>query len=292
MSSQDHDDGGFSFPLPAEVDDWLTAEATRRDESRDDVCRQLLTAAHTVATDDTLEVADPDELTAVRSQLEAQREEFTGLLEDVRSRVVQVKRETDGKALTDHDHPAYATADDLGAIRDDLAALEESVDRGFDNYEAVLESLLETTDELDDRSTLLARAVIELREQRDALADQRRQRAATERLQRAANQLGIRTATCADCGSSVDLALLTAPACPHCASRVSDIAKRSSIFGSHRLETGDPPALEGRVESPTGSASNELFEAIEADTESGNTTRSDGDGDDVAEKSESGEADR
>jgi|AntDeeMetageno50_2_1112565.scaffolds.fasta_scaffold04493_2 predicted Zn-ribbon and HTH transcriptional regulator len=283
MSSQDHDEGDFSFPLPADVDDWLTTEAARRDESRDEVCRRLLTAAHTAATDDDLAVTDPDELSAVRRRLETQREEFTDLLEDVRSRVIQVKRETDGKAPIDHDHPTAATADDLAAVRDDLAALEETVDRGFDNYETILEGLLEDTDELEDRSTLLARAVIELREQRDAIADERRQRAATERLQRVANQLGVRTATCADCGSSVDLALLTAPACPHCKSRFSDVVKRSSIFGSHRLETDEPPALEGHIEDPAGSTTDAVFEAIESEAESEMRNRDNGDGTDMTE---------
>ncbi|WP_226041973.1 hypothetical protein [Natrinema sp. DC36] len=291
MSSQDHDEGGFSFPLPPDVDDWLTTEAARRDESRDEVCRRLLTAAHTAATDDNLEVADPDELSAVRSRLETQREEFTDLLEDVRSRVIQVKREADGKAPIDHDHPTAATADDLAAIREDLAALEETVDRGFDNYEAILEGLFEDADELEDRSTLLARAVIELREQRDAIADERRQRAATERLQRTANQLGVRTATCADCGSSVDLALLTAPACPHCKCLFSDVVKRSSIFGSHRLETDEPPALEGRSEGLVDSTTDAVFEALESEAESEMRNRDDGDGTDMTE-TDSGATDR
>jgi len=124
--------------------------------------------------------------------------------------------------------------------------------------------------------------VIELREQRDAIADERRQRAATERLQRVANQLGVRTATCADCGSSVDLAADRPPR-PHCKSRFSDVVKRSSIFGSHRLETDEPPALEGHIEDPAGSTTDAVFEAIESEAESEMRNRDNGDGTDMTE---------
>lgn len=292
MSSQDHDEGGVSFGLPPAVDDWLAAEATRRDESRDDACRRLVTAAHAVATDDDLEVADRDDLEAVRGKLEAQREEFTGLLEDVRARVVQVKRETDGKAAADHDHSRYASADDLAAVRDGLAALEDAVDRGFGNYETVLEDLLDETGELADRSTLLAKAVVDLRDRRDALADRQRRRAAADELRLAANRLGIRTATCADCDSSVDLALLSAPECPHCASRFTDVAEKSSLFGSHRLLTGEPPAIEGRVEPPVDSTTDAVFEAVEADAEPVPPDRDDGAEDDATRSTGSAGDDR
>ncbi|WP_408958546.1 hypothetical protein [Natrinema sp. 74] len=261
MSSQD-DDGGVSFYLPPEVDDWLAEEATRRDESRDDVCRRLVSAAHAVATDD-FEPADRTELAELRGQLEAQREEFTDLIEDVRDRVVQVKRETDAKAPAEHDHHDLASAAAFETLDEDRAALADRVDRGFDNFETVLEELLDETDALAERSTVLAQTVLELREQRDALAERRRRRVAAERLQLAANRLGIRTATCEDCGSSVDIALLTAPECPRCASQFADVAERSSIFGSHRLVTGDPPAIEG-ADDAGDPPTDEVFEALEA----------------------------
>lgn len=271
MSSQDHDDGAVSFALPADVEDWLAEEATRRGETRDDICRRLVTAAQTVATDGDLELADRDELVELRTQLEAQREEFDDLLDDIRSRVVQVKRETDEKVSAEHDHPEYPTEDDLESIREELAALEDTVESGFENFETVLEELFEETGELAEQSTLLARAVVDLRDQRAELAEQRRSRAAADDLKLAANRLGIRTAACADCGSSVDIALLTAPECPHCASGVIDVEKKPSLFGSNRLLTGDPPALEGQVDPSNGSPSDGIFDAVEADAEPGDT---------------------
>lgn len=255
MSSQNHDERGVSFAIPSEADDWLADEAARRDENPGEICRRLVTAAAAVATDDDLELADRDELAAVRGQLATHREEFAANLDDVRERIVQVKREADGKAPADHDHADHPTDGDLAAVRADLETLEETVDRGFENFETVLEDLLGDVDELAERSTLLAAAVVDLRDRDD---DRRRRRAAADDLKLAANRLGVRTAACEDCGSSVDIALLTAPECPHCASAVTDVAERSSIFGSHRLLTGDPPALEATSTDSDGPDSDVL----------------------------------
>ncbi|WP_226479569.1 hypothetical protein [Natrinema amylolyticum] len=273
MSSQDRDDGGVSFALSAEVDDWVAEEAARRGETRDDLCR-LVTAAQRVATDDDLELTDRDDLIALRGQLEAQREEFTALLEDVRDRIVEVKRDANEKAPAEHDHPDHPTDDDLAALRGELAALERTLDDGFDNFETVLEDLIAETDALADRSALLARAVVDLREHRDERATRKRNRAATDDLKLASNRLGIRTAACADCSASVDIALLTAPECLYCASGFTDVEERSSIFGTHRLVTGEPPALEGRVESADESPPDAIFGAVEAETEAADDTDS------------------
>ncbi|ADB60990.1 hypothetical protein Htur_2107 [Haloterrigena turkmenica DSM 5511] len=265
MSSED--DGGISFAPPGEVDDWLAREASRRGESRDDVCRRLVTAAHAVATDDEIEPSDLDDLTAVRARIDAQREEFRELLEDVRSRVVQVKRETDAKAPAGHDHPDRVGEDEFAAVREDLAALEATVDDGFENFETVLESLVGETAVLDDRTTALANAVVDLRDRRDGATERERRRAAADRLKLAANRLGIRTAVCDACDAAVDLALLAEPACPHCSTAVTDVAEKTSFFGSPTLVTGEPPALEGRVDDALSSPSPEepIFDALEAD---------------------------
>ncbi|WP_076145007.1 hypothetical protein [Natrinema saccharevitans] len=268
MSSRNHDDRAVSFAVPDEADEWLADEAARRGESRDEICRRLVTAAAAVATDDDLELADRDELAAVRGQLATHREEFEAHLDDVRERVIQVKREADAKAPADHDHAGYPTDGDLAAVRADLETLGETVDRGFENFETVLEDLLGDVDDLAERSTLLAAAVVDLRERDDDRADRRRRRAVTDDLKLAANRLGVRAATCEDCGSSVDIALLTAPECPHCGNAVTDVAERASIFGSHRLLTGDPPALEGSSAESGGPDSDALRGIADEDAKS------------------------
>ncbi|RKD97673.1 hypothetical protein [Halopiger aswanensis] len=273
MESED-DEGDVSFALPADVDDWVTDAAADRDESPADVCRRVVAAAHAVATEgEGAEPADREDLEELRGELEAQREEFRDLLEDVRSRVIQVKRETDAKAPAEHDHDEYEA--DLSSLRADLEDLEATVDAGFENFEEVLEYLLERTDRLEERSTVLAKAAVDLRDHWDAFAERERRRAAADRLKTAANRLGIRTATCEDCGSSVDVALLTAPECPHCASPIADVAAKQSFFGSPTLETGEPPALEGRAERATESTAEDVFAQIESNAETAAETERD-----------------
>lgn len=272
MANEDNT-GGVSFALPADVDDWVAETADQRGDSRDDICRRMVLAAHAVAADDRdvadRDVADLEDIDELAGQLEAQREEFVELLEDVRARVVQVKRETDAKAPADHDHPDYEA--DLSTLRNDLDELEGSVNDGFENFEDVLEYLLEESDDLEERATVLATAVVDLRDRWDEFAARERRRAEAERLQLAANRLGVRTASCEECGSSVDVALLTAPECPHCASPFADVVERDSLFGfgagSHTLETGDLPALEGRAERATRSAAATVFDEVEAEVE-------------------------
>lgn len=177
---------------------------------------------------------------------------FVDLLEDVRERVVQVKRETDAKAPAEHDHPGIEAsltefreaAAEVEALAGDLETLEARVASGFDNYEEVLEYLTESIDSVSARQTTLARALVETRDELRKLAARDSARSAAEALKRTANQHGIRTADCGDCESPVDVGLLTRSQCPHCSATFVDVVPSRGFFGTDTLETGDRPALE------------------------------------------------
>ncbi|WP_174811767.1 SIR2 family NAD-dependent protein deacylase [Salinadaptatus halalkaliphilus] len=276
MAGDDQYRGSVSISLPPDVDDWLADIAAEQGQTRDELCRRLVTAAHSVSTADEIPgnadtSAEIDrqleevtqQLEDVENDLEDHRAEFTDLIEDVRSRVIQVKREADAKAPADHDHPSYAAADDLEVIRADVDDLEDRLEGGFENFETILEDLLDRVDQFDDRSTTLARAVLELRRQYDEIVERERRHTALADLQRAANRAGIRSATCEDCGASVDIALLTEPACPDCGSSIVDVVENTSFFGSDTLVTGDPPALEGSDDP--ASETDDVFEAVESE---------------------------
>ncbi|MFP9192905.1 hypothetical protein [Natronosalvus vescus] len=278
MASEDHEDGAVSVALPADLEDWLEAEAAQRGVSRNQFCQQLLSAMRTADDDTEFEPADVAALESLRTDLESQRREFIDHVEDVRDRVIQVKGEADGKAPVDHDHDDYAGEEAVETLEARLTALEdqadqleqlgETVDSGFENFETVLEHVLETTDELDRRSTTLAKAVLDLREQRDSLASRERRRSEVDELRLAANRLGVRTATCESCAAAVDIALLTEPRCPHCGSAVADVSAKTSFFGSNRLETGEPPALAPGAEAAVETSDDgSLFETVEEDAD-------------------------
>ena len=247
MVGEDQDGGGVSLALPADVDDWIARTVAERGETREETCQRLLTAAHAVATDDGSVTTDPDAFEQLERQLEDSREEFLRLIEDVRSRVIQVKRETDAKAPADHDHASYASDEDLESVTAELERLERRLESGFDNFEGILEHLLDRTDDVDERASILGSVLLEMRDRQATVLEREQARATVEQLKLDASRQGVRSATCEECGTSVDVALLTAPECPTCASSIADVESKSSFFGSHTLVTGTPPALEGAV---------------------------------------------
>jgi chromosome segregation ATPase len=285
MASEEHVD--VSVRLPPDLEEWLTEQATERNRSREDVVRELVAAYRSVTggedatdlltADDAEELVEEDALeayverAAFEDALDDRRDEFEALLDDVRKRVVQVKREADSKAAADHDHDALenrvdALAADVTSASEAVEAVEEELAAGFENFEDVLEYLTETTDELEGKTGKLARVLVDVRSEVKRLRVQESRRAEAEALQLAANREGVRTAKCGECESPVDISLLSAPECPHCASTFSDVEKRSGLFSSNRLVTGDPPALpEGQDADLSEELAEELVEEAESE---------------------------
>lgn len=263
MASEEHVD--LSVQLPPELGEWLREQASEQDVPPEVLLEQLLSAYRTVSAANDEEAVDPSGLLGDRGEeiderLAEQREEYMDLLEDVRERVIQVKHETDGKAPADHTHEELrgridelaATVERLDGVGADVAELQSTVeeisnelDAGFDNYETILRYLSDTTDDLDGKLTTLARLTVDLREEVVRLASAEARRASVDTLKLAANREGIERAKCEECSATVRIALLTEPACPHCASSFTDVRANDSFgpFGSNRLVTGEAPAL-------------------------------------------------
>ncbi|WP_254863410.1 hypothetical protein [Halovivax gelatinilyticus] len=271
MASEPRDDATVSISLPPEVAEWVDERADHHGESTAEVCRRLVVATHTVATDETdLNLVTERNLESVAADIDEQRREFVSHVEDVRERVVQVKRDVDTKAPSGHEHDEYATKDALQSVAQELSTLEselESVasraDEGFENFESVLEHAVDELDSLGARSATLARAILELREWRTDVAAAEQRRAATDAIKLTANHRGVRDADCEECSASVDVSLLTRPACPHCGATIVDVERRSSILRPHRLVVGDRPALPDSSESTRPDET--LLEAAEND---------------------------
>ena len=271
MASDDAGDTPVSTTVEEPLQAWLDDEADQLGVSRAELLRRLLAAHRTVAEENgTLEallddVASPqgpdsDEIaeqfsTLERSQADLEAD-FHQKIDDVRERVVQIKRETDRKASTDHDHAdlreqAERTAGNLAQLRAEIQSLQaataevrEEVDTGFENYEDVLEYLTDATDDLEEKLTVLAGAVLEVRDRTATVATRESARQAAGKLARQANKLGVRTARCEECGRRVDIGLLARPECPHCAVTFSDV-EDGGWFRPATLVVGDVPALEG-----------------------------------------------
>ncbi|AUV82995.1 CopG family transcriptional regulator [Salinigranum rubrum] len=164
----------------------------------------------------------------------AVEDDFDEKITDIRERVIQVKREADAKAPSDHDHEE---------LRERVESLGTRVDHGFENYEEVLSYLTDETDDLDDKVGRLAGVVVSLRK-RTARAERQVTRLdAAADLKRVANRHGTTKAKCEECGGSVAIGLLTEPTCPHCESGFVGVEPAGRLFGSGTLVTGRPPAL-------------------------------------------------
>ncbi|MDS0278220.1 ribbon-helix-helix protein, CopG family [Halomicroarcula sp. S1AR25-4] len=199
----------------------------------------------------------PDITDAVEGRLdprfESVEDDFQAKIEDVRSRVVQLKRELDGKAAADHDHEEFAAIEDLesevtslhrelAAARDELEDDITDQSARIDDVERHIEGVDDRIDDVEEKLTRVAWVVNDLRDDqggRDA------HQKAVDRIKRAAAQEGISSASCENCGESVDIGLLTDPQCPHCGSTVSDVRpeggilrKKARLVTAAQLEAG------------------------------------------------------
>jgi len=307
MASESSDEG-VSMSLPADLSEWVDRKAADLGVDRETVVVQLLAsyrameeldgevdADAALASDDAIEdrvrevvaARIPDIAAAVGDRLDDEGDdtadveerltteldrvesEFTEQVQDVRERVIQVKREADAKAPADHDHDAIddlaaavadieervAEVDDgLSSQGDRLDATDEEVDALAERVDAVADAA-DRLDEVEDRLQTVAWVVSDLRDAQEA------QTAGTEaidRLKRTAAQLDVDRAVCENCSTAVEIALLPTPTCPHCDVALSDVEPASGIFGkpqltvAKQLEAGEsdahdvPDAADGR----------------------------------------------
>jgi len=275
--SEDETGGAGADDLSDWTREWLEERAAEQDVSPGELLKRFAAAFRAAEEGEIPQLVHEDDLDAIGSELDAVETELDELAEtvadlsgdvdgverdveqkvqDVRERVIQVKREADAKAAADHDHPQLAreaaeaakaateTKTRLSELADHVDTLDTQVDEGFENFEEILEYLTETVDDVEEKNTRLARAIVSMREGVQGVTEREGRRIAADRLRETANKHGIRTADCEDCGATLDVALLTDARCPHCASTFATIEPSRGFFGSPTLEVGDRPALE------------------------------------------------
>lgn len=250
-------------PLSDELVRWLDRKAESVGTSRAEIVSRAV-AAYRLVDENHESLADAaaseeggpknGELADDIDELEA---EFVEKLTDVRERVVQVKRETDGKAPAGHGHPELSAR--VERLHEGFSALDDRVEKGFGNYEDVLEYLTETADDAEAKLDTLATAVVRLRRRTAELERSNAEYAAAAELKREANRAGIEKASCENCEGSVSLGLLDGPYCPHCTATFDGVRPKRGFFGTATLTTGRRPRLEGS-EAGADETSEGLFE--------------------------------
>jgi chromosome segregation ATPase len=186
---------------------------------------------------------DPDALEGRVDDLEA---DYREKLQDVRERVIQVKRDTDRKAHAEHTH------DDLDERIENTSAAVEGVDRRVQRHDdrlsevetdvdaveselAALEERLDdadvegTSEGLEDAREKLQTVAYVVRDLREQLQDHGAE--TVEKIKQQAASADITRAACENCGNGVEIGLLTQPSCPHCEATLDGVEKSKRMFG-------------------------------------------------------------
>lgn len=261
MATESADEPDMSVTLPPELQRWLDDRADTLDVDREELVVQLLGAYRTTADLDgdealsfdkptldgeflddierRIEAVDEAELERLERRVGSIESELDEHVDDIRNRVLQLRDGLQDRAEEDHGHDEIdqlngrvdGLADDIDGLGTDVADLSDSV-------EAVDDQLEDVTAKLNR----LARIVVALRNRSDDVDTERERH--LEDLKRRAGREGIRSANCSGCSNSVDIALLTEPACPNCGIEFGNLSPSTSIFGSPKLTAEDPPAIE------------------------------------------------
>jgi chromosome segregation ATPase len=261
MATESADEPDMSVTLPPELERWLEDRADTLDVDREELVVQLLSAYRTTADLDgeeapaiespeldaefledierRIETVDEAELERLERRVGSLESELDEHVDDIRNRVLQLRDGLQDRAEEDHDHTEIDQLNQrVNGLADDIDGLGTDVANLSDSVEAVDEQLADVTAKLNR----LARIIVALRKQSDDVDTKREQH--LEDLKRRAGREEIRSAKCAGCSSSVDIALLTEPACPNCGIEFGNLTPSTSIFGSSKLTAEDPPAIE------------------------------------------------
>ncbi|MFC7128290.1 hypothetical protein [Haloferax chudinovii] len=292
-------EGEDGLSLSDDLRTWVKARADEEGVDRETVLARAL-GTYRLAVIDAGESIDgsasvPDRLDGVEGRVEALEDELDEKIADVRTRVVQVKRETDEKAPRDHAHPELdgeldRIADDVHAVRNRVADLDDRLDAGFENFEEILSYLDETTATLDENLRTVARTLLDLRGRAADLEAADLERTALAELLRSANAAGEKKARCEECDATVHLDLLAEPRCPSCRTPFRELSSSPGFFGTATLHTGRLPALEAADSSDaTDEIEDLLDEAIpdERDADAGSDAGSDADDTPIDERDRS-----
>ena len=269
-------------PADETVDAAIEDAADETGVGREELLKRAIVA---LAEEEGIDVPDREEVAAIESRLDALDAEVDEKVEDLRERFVELYRDLEAKAPADHAHAEMVerldalavdldrTAERLDDLEADAAArstVDEAVegrvgdlDDRLAGVEARVDDLADPEDgvdaddveELDDKLSRVASAVVRVRRRLEAAERDRADRERLDALTAAANRNGVRKAACTDCGQSVDIGLLTEPECPHCGREFAELEPNPGFLGTSRLVVGEQPALDGDVDDATGGVS-------------------------------------
>jgi chromosome segregation ATPase len=269
-------------PADGAVDAAIEAAAAEAGVGREEMLKRAIVS---LAEAEGVDAPDAEEVAALESRLDALEADLDEKVADLRERFVELYRDLEATAPADHAHAETAerldalaaeldrTAERLDEVEADAAARStvdeavgeraDEIDDRLTDVEARVDDLAELearvdaidTDDLDDKLSRVASAVVRVRRRLDAAERDRADRERLDAISATANRNGVRKAACTDCGSTVDVGLLTEPECPHCGGAFAELEPNPGFLGTSRLVAGEQPALDGDVGEERGGVS-------------------------------------
>lgn len=244
--ADDRTDDADSAPSASAPHNWIDEIASSEDIDRDEVIQRLISAYWTLkemeglleqtgvidpGADGQLDGFGPSDRDAVESEVGELRERLSQL----ENRVDELSRDRP------HRGEIEMLEERITGIERSLTAQHNDLRKRFDdelaNLSDILEYLMDTTDALEQGiETVADGQIIDrgwLQEQKDV-----------GELKELAARLGVRTANCEECDTSLDIALLTTPSCPECNRTFVDIDPdaRWLGLGSNKLRVRSGPS--------------------------------------------------
>lgn len=178
--------------------------------------------------------------TDIDDRLDSLADDLLAKIEDLRERVIQIKRETDEKAPADELQATRERVKDLSEILESTRTRTEELGNWLGDVKSDLEDIDAIADRIADLEAELAEATDRLNTlgwHVSKLNDRPAVRKNLDDLRQRAAELDVTRAKCETCSTTVDIGLLTRPACPHCGSTASGVEPARSFFGKPRLLT-------------------------------------------------------
>lgn len=159
----------------------------------------------------------------IRSQVEEQKEEFWDKIEDVREKIIMLKKDIDNKADQKHEHTEYVEEETLES---EINRIESQIEK-LSNKSIQNEDLNE---EFSEKLDILASNLLSVRNRVGNLEAERRERMEKNRRMKKiiedARKNGTTKPKCRNCGKSVRMDILREPECPHCSGDTEGIESR------------------------------------------------------------------
>lgn len=228
----------FSIATSESIEDAVTdvLADTLDERVRSAVEEQVQTAVEKLI-DERIEEATEGVRTTVDERIDDVEADHQAKLEDVRDRVVQLKRELEETAPADHEHEQFerveATANRLDELASTIDSLDGELSERVEDNATAIEGLEERLETVEERLRTIAWIVRDLRDAEESRSGVE----ALDRIKQAAARADIERAKCEHCGKGVNIGLLTDPECPHCESTVTNVEPADGFFGKPRLVT-------------------------------------------------------